>query len=75
MDWFSSYLRIRSQSVIYKEQESELKETLCGVPQGSSPGPLLFLPYINDLPLVSKLFMPILIEDDTDLIFSAMDLT
>ena len=66
-DWFSSYLKSRNQTVIFNEQESEMKETLCGVPQGSILGPLLFLIYINDLPLVSKLFMLILFADDTNL--------
>ena len=67
LDWFSSYLTNRSQTVIHNEQESEMKETLCGVPQGSILGPLLFLLYINDLPSVSNLFMPILFADDTNL--------
>ena len=67
LDWFSSYLTNCSQTVIYNEQESEMKETLCGVPQGSILGPLLFLLYINDLPSVSNLFMPILFADDTNL--------
>ena len=67
LDWFSSYLTNRSQTVIYNEHESEKKETLCGVPQGSILGPLLFLLYINDLPSVSSLIMPILFADDTNL--------
>ena len=67
LDWFSSYLTNRSQTVIYNEQESEMEETLCGVPQGSILGPLFFLLQINDLPLVSNLSMPILFADDTHL--------
>ena len=67
LDWLSSYLTNRSQKVIYNDQESEMKETLCGVPQGWIIGPLLFLPYINDKPLESNLFMSISFADDTNL--------
>ena len=67
LDWFFSYLTNRSQAVIYNEQESQMKETLCGVQQGSILGPLLFLLFINDLPSVSNLFTPILFADDTNL--------
>ena len=67
LDWSSSNLRNRSQTVVYNEQESEMKETLCGVQQGSILGPLLFLLDINDLPSVFKLFMSILFADDTNL--------
>ena len=29
LDWYSSYLTNRSQTVIYNDQESEMNETLC----------------------------------------------
>ena len=66
-DWFSSYLNERYQFVVYNGCESEYKYIQCWVPQGSILGPLLFLIYINDLPSVSNLFMPILFADDTNL--------
>ena len=66
-DWFSSYMSKRHQSVMYNNFESDYEEIKCGVPQGSVLGTLLFLIYINDLPSVSKLFMPTLFADDTNL--------
>ena len=43
-----SYLSDRKQYVSISGYDSEVKNVTCGVPQGSSLGPLLFLLYIND---------------------------
>jgi hypothetical protein len=71
--WFKNYLHNRQQFVTISGHNSSLKLIKLGVPQGSILGPILFLLYINDLPLAS-LFTDFLFADDTTLYTSGPDL-
>ena len=48
-NWFRSYLSNRQQFVFISGPSSELMSIKCGILQGSTLGPLLFLLYLNDL--------------------------
>ena len=49
--WFESYLHDRTQRCCINGSLSDALPITRGVPQGSILGPILFLLYINDLPL------------------------
>ena len=74
LDWFRSYLTSRKQYTEYRSVASQQNSILCGVPQGSILGPLLFLIYVNDIVKCCNNCTPVLFADDTNLIFSHKNL-
>ena len=70
LQWFKSYLSNREQFVQFNWNCSSTKRIVCGVPQWSILGPLLFLLYINDLCEASDALEFILFADDTNVFFS-----
>ena len=72
-DWFRNYLSNRTQYVQYNNKASSLENVICGVPQGSILGPLLFILYMNDICSTSNLLSFILFADDTTAFLSDKD--
>ena len=70
ISWFNSYLSQRSQVVGINAALSDALPVMCGVPQGSVLGALLFSIYVNDLPAVSEVCSTACYVDDTKLILS-----
>ena len=69
-----SYLTNRKQYVSLNGFDSEIRNIECGVPQGSSLGPLLFLIYINDFRLCLNETTSGHFADDTFILYASKNL-
>ena len=69
LGWYKSYLTNCQQRVEVNGVVSKWQSVKYVVPKGSKLGPLLFLIYINDLPLQCTSSKNLLFADDTNLTF------
>ncbi len=65
INWFKSYLHGREQCVIFKIYLSKTNTFTNGVPLGSILGPLLFITFMNDLPLYIDCPLDMYSDDST----------
>ena len=73
LEWIKSYLADRQFNVGLRKTFSATKTVNIGIPQGSILGPILFIIYNNDLPLVSNILSSTLYADDTNFSISHSD--
>ena len=69
-EWFTDYLKGRTQVFEFQEAFSDADSICVGVPQGSILRPLLFVLYVNDSPTVARKCSMLMYADETVLFYS-----
>jgi hypothetical protein len=70
LKWVEAFLGQRTQRVVVRGAVSKSFDVTSGVPQGSVLGPILFLIFINDIPL--KVVSPLSLLADDSYIFTSI---
>jgi hypothetical protein len=70
LKWFNNFLSCRHQCTRVNKKSSSFLLINCGVPQGSTLGPILFSIFINDIVNACHLSKPYLFADDGALYFT-----
>ncbi len=71
--WLKDYLNDRFHITSVNGSRSNEQKSVCGIPQGSILGPLLFILYINDLPNYVSNVNVSMYADDTAIYYSSND--
>ena len=75
LKWLKSYLSERKQCISYSDVgKTSMCSIICGIPQGSILGPLLFLIHVNNLHKASSILKSVMFADDANLFLSNKDL-
>ena len=72
--WFKSYMSGRKQFCAVNGHKSRIEEVICGIPQGSCLGPLLFIVYHNDFESCLEFSKANMCADDTHTTVASSDI-